>query len=234
MICSLIVIISQVSSFELIWQVDLPGWAQMPIIKDGIVYSVWNGQKGTLSAIDLQTGQVLRTIDNVGQATAPFIVGNRIYSYDNNMHEIDLNTFQLIRTINIPDSSYTENIPYDEETGYFFARQAKQSEYKGKLSAFRLSDGQVMWSFPANFKGGFNCDQSPIVVGDSVFLFGCNAYWEGYDIVYRLINTQVSRYGQPNYPLQVGAGTITRYTMRIMMFSISVKVGMTDQAISMQ
>jgi len=129
--------LAQEDNFEAIWEYSLSGWAHMPIIKDGIVYNAWTG--GALAATDLKTGELLRKADGVADATAPFIVGNKIYSYDgyNTVYELDLNTFQELRTITIPYAQYTENIPYDEDTGYFFARQKDYpSYYWGRTSAF--------------------------------------------------------------------------------------------------
>jgi len=168
--------LAQEDNFEAIWEYSLSGWAHMPIIKDGIVYNAWTG--GALAATDLKTGELLRKADGVADATAPFIVGNKIYSYDgyNTVYELDLNTFQELRTITIPYAQYTENIPYDEDTGYFFARQKDYpSYYWGRTSAFRLSDGQIVWSFPENFTDMWLGQQAPIVVGDSVYIFFAGA-----------------------------------------------------------
>jgi len=178
--------LAQTPSFSVLWQVrGSGGWAEHPIIRSGIAYVPWTD--GKLMAIELTTGKVLHSLDGGGDATAPFIVNNKIYSYIHSiMNEIDLNSFQITRQINIPNAFYSENMPYDSETGYFFARQGIESEYKGKLSAFRLSDGQVMWSYPTDLQGGFDVHQSPIVVGDSVFIQAPNAYWSGQDVFYRL------------------------------------------------
>jgi hypothetical protein len=167
--------LAQEANFEAIWGYSLSGWAHMPIIKDGIVYNAWTG--GALAATDLKTGELLRKADGVASATAPFIVGNRIYSYrGGKVTELDLNTFQKLRTITIPYAQYSENLPYDEDTGYFFARQKDYpSYYWGRTSAFRLSDGQIAWSFPNNFKDMWLGQQAPIVVGDSVYIFFAGA-----------------------------------------------------------
>jgi len=166
---------AQESNFEAIWGYSLSGWAHMPIIKNGIVYNAWTG--GVLAATDLHTGELLRKADGVASATAPFIVGEKIYSYrGGKVTELDLNTFQKLRTITIPYAQYSENIPYDEDTGYFFARQKDYpSYYWGRTSAFRLSDGQIAWSFPSNFTDMWLGQQAPVVVGDSVYIFFAGA-----------------------------------------------------------
>jgi len=176
----------QQQQFEVIWEINLPGWKQMPIIKNNKVYFACPEEGiGGLGIVDLYTGQVLGYAQVGMTATAPFIVGNYIYTYDrDNMHEVDLNTLQVVRNIIIENSCYTENIPYDEETGYFFVRQAV--DYKGRLTAYRLSDAQIMWSFPQNYEGGFDNHQAPIVVGDSVFFQATNAYWQGKSVFYRI------------------------------------------------
>jgi len=179
LICIFFLLIRTVSGFEIIWKLEFDEWAHMGIIHNGIAYNQWTG--GSLTAVDLKTGQLLKSIDNVADATAPFIVGNKIYSFNgyNRIYEIDLDTFKITRQINISDANYTENIPYDPETGYCFVRRAVTSDYKGCLSAVRISDGQIIWTFPeAGMTGGFDGHQAPIVVGDSVYIFVCNAYWQ--------------------------------------------------------
>ena len=164
--------------FELLWQVEVEEWAHMGIIHNGVIYNQWSSAAGSFTAIDLKTGQVLHRIDNVADATAPFIVGNKIYSFDDHiMHEIDINTFQETRAINVPNANYSENIPYDPETGYYFTMRAT-NDYKGCVSAVRVSDGQIVWSYPAQMTGGFDGMQAPIVVGDSLYVYICNASWQ--------------------------------------------------------
>jgi outer membrane protein assembly factor BamB len=166
---------AQSSDFSVIWEYSLSGWAHMPIIHDGVVYNAWTG--GKLAATDLKTGQLLRQADGVASATAPFIVGDKIYGYKSGaVHELDINTFQKLRSITIPHAQYSENIPYDAETGYFFARQKDYpSYYWGRTSAFRLSDGTIAWSYPAEFKDTWLGQQAPIVVEDSVYIFFAGA-----------------------------------------------------------
>lgn len=137
-------------------------------------------------AIELNTGKVLHSWDGVGDATAPFIVGNKLYSYIHGViSEIDINTFAITNKINIANAFYSENMPYDSETGYFFIRQAIEDQYIGRLSAFNLS-GQLIWSYPADLTGGFDDHQSPIVIGDSVFFQTSDAFWEERNIFSRL------------------------------------------------
>jgi outer membrane protein assembly factor BamB len=177
---------AQASGFSLAWQFNGgDGWAEHPIIYKGVVYVPWTD--GRLTAHDLATGKLLHSLAGVNDATAPFVVGNFIYSTnDDGMHEISLDAFQITRKIEIPNAWYTENVPYDAETGFFIARQAIESEYKGKLTAFRLSDGGAVWSFPKEYEGGFSNHQNPIVVGDSVFFQSTNSYWKGSSMLYRL------------------------------------------------
>jgi hypothetical protein len=80
LICIFFLLIRTVSGFEIIWKLEFDGWAHMGIIHNGIAYNQWTG--GSLTAVDLKTGQLLKSIDNVADATAPFIVGNKIYSFN--------------------------------------------------------------------------------------------------------------------------------------------------------
>jgi len=162
----------------------------MPIVHNGRIYVQFDGYHSNgarLAEVDLHTGTVLRTMDRVGDATGAFVHNGKIYSFMSNyylpnaarMNEIDLATWQRTRTINIGNATYVEHVPFDQESGFIFVRQQDPTDrYKGRLSAYRISDGQLVWSFPASgYAGGFDDCQAPIVAGDSVFTFVCNAYW---------------------------------------------------------
>lgn len=177
---------TQAASFSLAWQLTGDGgWAEHPILKNGIAYVPWTD--GNLMAIRLTTGEKIHSLPGVNDATAPFIKGNFIYSYDEaKLTEIDLATFNVVRTIPVTNGGYTENVPFDQETGYFFVRQVLTGEYKGRVSAIRLSDGGVAWSYPPAYEGGFDNQQNIILIGDSVFFQSGNSYWAGLAHFYRI------------------------------------------------
>jgi len=176
---------AQTPAFSLLWQYNGGSWAEHPILKDGIAYIPWTG--GKLTAIELTTGKVLHSASGIASATAPFITGNSIYSFTHGtMTELNLDTFSPIRSFSIPSGFYVENIPFDAETGYFFARQASETDWKGRLTAFRVSDWGSVWSYPASNTGGFSDHQSPLVVGDSVYLQSTNINWSGAGAFIRL------------------------------------------------
>lgn len=173
------------AAFTLLWQHNRGEWAEHPIIKDGVVYVPWTD--GALTAHDLASGELLNSVNNVNDATAPFIVGDKIYSFDvSSMSEIDLETFKITRRIQLPDGIYTENVPYDAATGYFYIREGVVSQYKGRVSAYRLSDGKRMWSYPEQYVGGFDNQQNILVVGDSVFFQSSDSFWRGASKFYRV------------------------------------------------
>jgi outer membrane protein assembly factor BamB len=178
---------AQSGDFSLAWQrYGEGGWAEHPILHAGVVYVPWTDRKVT--AIDLATGEVLHSLPGVNNSigTAPFIAGNSLYSYgEAGMYEIALDTFEISRTIPISSAWYTENVPYDAETGYFFVRQATD-QYKGRVTAVRLVDGAIVWSYPKELSGGFENHQNVLVVGDSVFFQATNPYWQGQSKFYRL------------------------------------------------
>lgn len=178
---------AQARTFSLAWQFVGNGeWAEHPIIHNQIAYVPWTD--GRLTAIDLATGNLLHSLDGVNDATAPFVVNDHLYSYDGEtaMTEIALEPFQITRKMPIPNAWYTENVPYDDETGYFFVRQGIDNQYKGRISAIRLSDGTIAWSYPKEFSGGFDEHQNILVVGDSIFFQSSNAYWQGTSMFYRV------------------------------------------------
>ncbi len=131
---------SSAMAITLLWQYQgNREWAEHPIIKNGIVYVPWTN--GSLTAHSLSSGVLLHSVDQVNDATAPFIVGDKIYSFnETGMSEIDLSSFAILRKIPLPEAIYTENIPYDVDTGYFFIREGQAFLYKGRVSAYRLSD----------------------------------------------------------------------------------------------
>ncbi len=177
---------AQAGGFGVAWQLKgQSGWAEHPIIYNGVAYVPWND--GKLSAIDVASGKLLHELKLVNYATAPFIANNHLYSYwVTGMNEITLDTFEISRQIPIENVWYTENVPYDEETGYFFVRQAIDGQYKGRVTAFRLSDGAAMWSYPNDYTGGFDNHQNALVVGDSLFFQSTNSGWQGSSMLYRL------------------------------------------------
>ena len=177
----------QARTFSLAWQFVGNGeWAEHPIIYNRIAYVPWTD--GRLTAIDVATGNLLHSLDGVNDATAPFVANNHLYSYDGEtaMTEIALDTFQITRRIVIPNAWYTENVPYDQETGYFFVRQGIDKQYKGRVTAIRLSDGAAVWSYPNDYAGGFDNQQNILVVGDSVFFQSTNSFWQGSSMFYRV------------------------------------------------
>ena len=110
----------ETDGFEVIWELSVSGWAHMPIIKDGVVYNVWCAGDGSLTATDLYTGQLLKRKTSAGSATAPFIVGNNIYSYRSSaLHEINLeeHLFTLMaepeQLMSYPFLAHAA-LPYDE------------------------------------------------------------------------------------------------------------------------
>src|SRR3989304_5583082 len=167
---------AQASGFSLAWQRHGEGgWAEHPIIHNGVVYVPWTD--GKVTAIELATGKVLHSLPGVnnGIGTAPFIVGKYLYSYGSTaMYEIALDTFQISRTLTISNAWSTENVPYDAETGFFFVRQGFDL-YRGRVTAIRLSDGTPVWSYPSAYEGGFENHQNILVVGDSVFFQSTNS-----------------------------------------------------------
>lgn len=177
---------AQESSFTLLWQLNGgKGWAEHPIIQNGVAYVPWTD--GKVTAIEVTTGRLLHSLAGVNDATAPFVVNNHLYSYDlTGMNEIMLDTFQISRKIAIANAWYTENVPYDAETGYFFVRQGIESQYKGRVTAIRLSDGETAWSYPSDYAGGFDNHQNILAVGDSVFFQSNNSYWQGISMLYRV------------------------------------------------
>jgi outer membrane protein assembly factor BamB len=176
---------AQATDFLLTWQRNGErGWAEHPIIRNGTVYVPWNN--GDMTAIDVTTGDLLHSVAGVANATAPFVVNNYLYSYGATaMYEIALDTFQISRTITISNAWYTENVPYDAETGYFFVRQVFDL-YRGRVTAIRLSDGMPVWSYPNAFEGGFDGHQNILLVGDSVFFQSINSFWQDYSMFYRV------------------------------------------------
>lgn len=176
---------AQASDFSLAWQrKGEGGWAEHPIIRNGVVYVPWTD--GRLTAIEVTTGNVLHSLPAVNIGTAPFIANNFLYSFGLvTMYEITLDTFQIARAIPIENGWYTENVPYDAETGYFFVRQGT-NQYQGRVTAIRLSDGMPVWSYPKDYAGGFDNHQNILVVGDSVFFQSTNSFWQGYSMFYRL------------------------------------------------
>ncbi len=177
------------SNFSLAWQhLGAGGYAEHPIIRNGVVYVPWTDR--SVTAIDVVTGSLLHTVAGVNNdtGTAPFIVDNFLYSYSTitaTMYAVSLDTFQISRTIPVSNAWYTENVPYDAETGYFFVRQGTDQS-KGRVTAFRLSDGMLVWSYPNAFEGGFDNHENILVVGDSVFFQSNNSYWLGESMFYRL------------------------------------------------
>jgi len=176
---------AQASDFSLAWQRNGEGgWAEHPIIHNGVVYVPWTD--GKVTTIEVTTGNLLHSVAGVNNGTAPFIVNNYLYSYGATaMYEIALDTFQISRTLTIENAWYTENVPYDAETGYFFVRQGFDL-YRGRVTAIRLSDSMPVWSYPKAFEGGFDDHQNILVVGDSVFFQSTNSFWQGHSMFYRL------------------------------------------------
>jgi outer membrane protein assembly factor BamB len=72
---------TQVRTFSLAWQfAGNGGWAEHPIIHNGVAYVPWTD--GRLTAIELATGTLLHSLDGVNDATAPFVVNDHLYGYD--------------------------------------------------------------------------------------------------------------------------------------------------------
>jgi len=155
--------------FRVLWKVELGGVAQMPIIHQGVVYAPW--ENGVLSAIDLHTGTVLRTATNVAYATAPCIVGNRIWSYNvSYLTELDLQSFAVLRQIRTATQYYVENIPYDPDTECVFLRECSAS-YKTLLTALHLPTGLVRWRRPLGLGDVSDNFTSALLTGDdSVYI----------------------------------------------------------------
>lgn len=168
-------------TFEVLWEVSLQGWAHMMIIKDGVVYTQWTS--GLLSAVDLYRGQVLAVATNVAFETAPFVIGDTIYSYNvGALHALNRYTLEETAVLPIPGGGYAENVPYDAETDCAFIWRANEFG-EAQMSAVRISDGQDAWMSPVTFGQAEKNASSPLVPGDdSVYVLGA----DGTNRVWRL------------------------------------------------
>jgi len=175
----------------------------MSIIQNGVVFTSWTD--GLLSAVDLKSGQALRTIANVAFETAPIIVGNHLYSYPmrpSTVYDLDLSTFAVLHAFPTP-GTYAEHFPYDPSTGLCFLRCIGPAR-NDVLGALRLQDGSFAWSTALGFGYAWTNAGSPLVIGDgSVYVQDA----DGTDRVYRLD----AKTGSIRWSTGLRSGTVVGY-----------------------
>ncbi|OQC64105.1 MAG: outer membrane biogenesis protein BamB [Verrucomicrobia bacterium ADurb.Bin006] len=146
--------------FGVAWSAERSLWAHQMIIQDGVVYSNWAGAsagtEGELTAIDLKTGTVLRSIQGVSFQTAPLLVDGRLFSfwagpvaaYNSVMYELDAETFTILQSHDVTGTVYQENIGYDASLRHAFLR--RNIVGKSAISAFNIDTWEAVWTTDPN------------------------------------------------------------------------------------
>ena len=170
------VLSSSTPDFQILWSTPVgAGDSHMMVIRDGVIYA--QVTDSSLIGVRLHTGEILARAPRVSVATAPFVVGDWVYSWKPGaLTELDRFTLQPRREFPIYHGSYFENIPYDRETDAFYVRLLKPgASYPDDVAAYSRADGRELWSHRFPGRGWTNNNSSPLLPGDDSVYVQCAA-----------------------------------------------------------
>jgi len=160
--------------FQILWSTAVgAGASHMMVIHDGTVYAQVTDE--SLVAVDLKTGRIKARATQAGIATAPFVVGDWVYSWrPGSLTELDRFSLEPRRDLRVYFGRYFENIPYDRDADAFFVRMTNpQDAYPDDFGAFSRDDGRALWSHRFPGPGQDNNNGSPLLTGDDSVYVQC-------------------------------------------------------------
>jgi len=158
---------------QVLWDITIgapaTGWAHMMSVVDGYVYSNWTN--GLLAKVDLESGNVVAYNENVAYMTPVQVVGDYVWAFKPTLiSKLSKATLATVAQYTLADGIYTEEVPYDQTTGYFFVRRKVSGNHR--VSAIDAADGTVAWTTTDDLGSGdtYNNYGAPLVAEDSVFV----------------------------------------------------------------
>lgn len=166
---------------DILWDITLgpagTGWHHMMCVVDGDVYGV--NTNGLCYRVDALTGHVRATCESVGHMTVPEVIGDYVWvakPVGGDILLTKLNRSDL--SISYPQYTitggvYSEQMPYDPVTGYFFIRRKVGGVHK--VSAINSANGSVVWTCAENLGADSLINWgAPLVVGNYVIVQSYN------------------------------------------------------------